>query len=151
MPAHPVLRKSRFAPLDFAACPAEIFAMQNPWPWILLVVVILVVIVLKQRSQIPADDARRLLAEGAQVIDVRSASEFSSGHVSSAVNIPLEVVTERIASVAPDKNTPVLLHCQSGTRSAMACRKLKSAGYTQVLNLGSLSRARSLCAESDEK
>ncbi len=119
--------------------------MQIPWAWILLAAVILVVIILKQRSQVPADDARRLLAAGAMVIDVRSASEFSSDSIRGAINLPLDVVAEQIPAVAPDKSAPVFLHCQSGTRSAMACRKLRAIGYTQVFNLGSLARARSLC------
>lgn len=119
--------------------------MQIPWSWIILVAVILVVIILKQRSQVSAGDARQLLSAGAIVIDVRSPSEFSSDSIPGVINLPLDVVAEKIPAVVPDKNAPVFLHCQSGTRSAMACRKLKAAGYTQVFNLGSLSRARSLC------
>jgi phage shock protein E len=119
--------------------------MQSPWTWIILVLVVVVVIVLKQRGQVPAADAQRLLAEGAVVIDVRSKSEFASGHVTGAVNLPLEVVAEKIATVAPDKDAPVFLHCLSGTRSAMAARKLRALGYTQVFNLGSLARATKLC------
>lgn len=119
--------------------------MQIPWFWIILVLAVVVVIVLKQRSQVPADEAQQLLAEGAVVIDVRSKSEFDSGHVAGAVNLPQEVVAEKIATVVPDKDAPVFLHCLSGTRSAMACGKLRSLGYTRVFNLGSLGRARKLC------
>lgn len=125
--------------------------MQIPWSWIILVAVVLVVIVLKQRSQVPADDARRLLGAGAVVIDVRSPSEYSSGHIPGVINVPLDVVTEKVSTVAPDKDSPVFLHCQSGTRSAMACRKLKALGYTQVFNLGSLGRARDLCEAAGVK
>ena len=119
--------------------------MQIPWSWIVLVLVILAVIIVKQRSQVSADDARRLLAAGAAVIDVRSPSEYSSGHIPGVINLPLDVLTEKIPAVVTDKSSPVFLHCQSGTRSAMAARKLREMGYSQVFNLGSLGRARSLC------
>lgn len=106
---------------------------------------------LKKRSQVPADETRRLLAAGAPVIDVRSEPEFASRHLPDAVNLPLEVVTEKIATVPPDKNAPVFLHCQSGTRSAMACSKLRAMGYKQVFYLGSLGRAGSLCEAAGRK
>lgn len=125
--------------------------MQIPWTWIVLVLVVVVLFVLKQRGQVPADDARRLLAEGAVVIDVRSKSEFASGHIEGAINLPLEVVAEKIATVAPDQDAPVFLHCMSGTRSAMAARKLRALGYKQVFNLGSLARAGKLCEEARGK
>ena len=124
---------------------AEQCAMQIPWTWIILAAVIVLVLVLKQRGQMSADMARRLLGEGATVIDVRSEQEFSTGHISGAVNLPLDAIAGKIATVSPEKNAPVLLHCLSGTRSAMACGKLRAMGYTQVFNLGSLGRARSLC------
>jgi phage shock protein E len=56
----------------------------------------------------------------------------------------LDELGQRIGSVAKDKNTPLLLHCLSGGRSAMARHTLKQLGYTEVHNLGSLGRARHL-------
>lgn len=119
--------------------------MQNPWSWIVLVAVILAVIILKQRSQVSVDVARRLLGPGATVIDVRSPSEYSSGHIPGVINLPSDVLTEKIPAIATDKSAPVFLHCQSGSRSAMAARNLRAMGYSEVFNLGSLGRARSLC------
>jgi len=43
-----------------------------------------------------------------------------------------------------DKQQPILLHCLSGGRSAIALRQLKTMGYQQVFNLGSLSRAQQI-------
>ena len=120
--------------------------MHIPWSWIIPVTVIVTIIVFKQLSQVPSDKARSLLAAGVPVIDVRSESEFAADHIPCAINLPLGVISDKIAAVVPDKNAPVFLHCLSGTRSAMACSKLRALGYTQVFNLGSLRRARSLCA-----
>ena len=76
--------------------------------------------------------------EGALIVDVRSPSEFAQGHVKGAVNIPSPEIA-RIAKVAPDKNTPLFLHCLSGARSGAAARALKSMGYTNITNMGGIS------------
>ena len=44
----------------------------------------------------------------------------------------------------PDRNQVLLLHCQSGMRSGVAVKKLRSLDYTNTFNLGSLSRARAV-------
>ncbi len=94
--------------------------------------------------RVSASEARRLLQLGARVVDVRSVEEFASGAVPGAVNIPLGELSRRIQSIVPDKSTPVLVHCLSGGRSAIARSTLKRMGYSQVHNLGSLSRARQI-------
>lgn len=104
----------------------------------------LLLLVLKRAGQISAASARQRLQQGATVVDVRSRGEFSGGHVRGAVNVPLDELAERIRAVAPDPNAPLLLHCLSGTRSALARRRLAAMGYTQVFNLGSLGRARKI-------
>lgn len=96
------------------------------------------------RSQIPEAKAKQLLASGARVIDVRSPGEFSSGHVRNAVNLPLGELSRHIHALAPDKSTPLLVHCLSGGRSAIARGKLRRLGYQQVHNLGSLNRAKQI-------
>lgn len=67
------------------------------------------------------------------VVDVRSAAEFSGGHLPNSRNIPLEELDRR-ASELP-ANRPVLLVCQSGARSGRAVAKLKAAGRTEVFSL----------------
>lgn len=115
--------------------------------WKILIIVAAVVaafFALKRMSFVSAEMARRHLAAGALVIDVRSEAEFSSGHVAKAVNIPLGELAERIPQLAKDKNQVLLVHCLSGGRSAIARQQLKRMGYANVFNLGSLSRARKL-------
>ena len=77
--------------------------------------------------------------EGAIIVDVRSPSEFAQGHVPGAVNIPGPSIGD-IAKVAPEKGTPLYLHCLSGARSGAAARTLKGMGYTNVTNMGGVSR-----------
>ena len=85
---------------------------------------------------------RKGVAARAKVIDVRTPEEFASGHVSGAVNVPVNEIEEKIASVAPDKSTPLMVHCRSGNRSARAKATLERLGYTNVTDLGSLAHAR---------
>lgn len=118
--------------------------MEGYLPILIMVAVVAAVFLLKRLGQINAAEARALLQQGAVVIDVRSPGEFASGHLRGAVNIPAGELPDRIGHKVPDKSHPVLLHCLSGTRSGLAARALKSLGYSNVHNLGSLGRARRL-------
>ena len=77
-----------------------------------------------------------LAQPGAVLIDVRTADEFASGALPGATLIPHGDIAARIAEVAPDKNTPVVLYCRSGRRSGIAQDELQALGYTQVINAG---------------
>jgi rhodanese-related sulfurtransferase len=63
---------------------------------------------------------QRFLAEGRQalLIDVRSASEFATGHIPGAIHMPLEQVESRVDDL--DANLPIILTCKSGQRARMA-------------------------------
>ena len=125
--------------------------MQNSGYWVVLGLIVLVLVYLKQRGQVPAGEVRGLLDAGGVVVDVRSAGEYAADHLDCSVNVPLGELERRIREVAPDSGKPVLVHCLSGTRSAMACGTLRRMGYVRVENLGSLSRARSLCQEAGRR
>ena len=116
--------------------------------WFIPLVIIIGFLLFKKLGQVPKSEAVALLNNGALLLDVRSPGEFSSEHVGGAVNLPLDGLEAGIGGVAPDKNKPILVHCLSGTRSAFAVRTLRKLGYTQVHDLGSLGRARSLAAEA---
>jgi phage shock protein E len=75
------------------------------------------------------------------LLDVRTVEEFRSGHVKGAINVPYQEVGGRIASLAPDKSTTVLVYCLSGGRSGIAKSVLRRLGYSEAHNLGSLRRA----------
>jgi phage shock protein E len=115
------------------------------WTTILVIAAIITVIfMMKKSGQISPKDALGYLKNGALVIDVRSPGEFNSGHLPTAINIPLDEIETALPRRVKDKNQVLLLHCQSGMRSGMAKQKLKSIGYTNVFNLGSYGRAESI-------
>ena len=115
---------------------------------LVIVAVVAVLFMIKQSGQISAKDALERLKNGALVIDVRSAGEFSSGHLDKAINIPLDEIETELPKRVKDKNQVLLLHCASGMRSGMAKGKLKGIGYANVFNLGSYRRAESILKQS---
>ncbi|MBV1862541.1 MAG: rhodanese-like domain-containing protein [Nannocystaceae bacterium] len=90
-------------------------------------------------SFVESKQAHGLVEDGAALIDVRSTQEFASGHIEGARNIPVGEIGTRLAEVG-DKDKPVVVYCRSGMRSAQAKSTLESAGFTQVHNLGGMSR-----------
>ncbi len=65
-----------------------------------------------------------------QRVDVRTAAEYSEGHISGAININvMDEHFEQIAEELLSKEAPVAVYCKSGRRSKMAAQKLIKAGY----------------------
>jgi phage shock protein E len=87
--------------------------------------------------------ARALVAEGALLLDVRSAGEFANGHLVGARNIPVGELASRITEL-DDKLRPIVVYCASGMRSASAAAVLRRAGFSRVEDLGGMSRWPSL-------
>jgi phage shock protein E len=116
--------------------------------WIVIGVVVAGFILLKRAGQISAGLAGDLLRRGARVIDVRGESEFQTGHLPGAINIPLGRLSDEIERHAPDKEQPLLLHCLSGGRSGIGMGVLRRMGYRNCHNLGSYGRARKLVETS---
>lgn len=80
-------------------------------------------------------DLAQLIKEDAVIIDVRSKSEFASGHVKGSINIPLEQIAASAEKLKSHKH--VITCCRSGNRSGMAKRTLESKGLKNVTNGGS--------------
>lgn len=68
---------------------------------------------------------RKLLNQGALLIDVRSRDEFKSGHAAEAVNIPLQLLVQSKEKL---RNKVVIAVCRTGARSAMAVNLLRNEG-----------------------
>jgi rhodanese-related sulfurtransferase len=78
-----------------------------------------------------------MVENGALVVDVRTAGEFSGGHIEGAINIPYDRVAQKLPAVEADQSRPIVVYCLSGSRSSAAKRSLEQAGYTNVVNGGS--------------
>ncbi len=90
-------------------------------------------------SNVPAEgsgtEARRLVAAGALLLDVRTPEEYGARHLDGAINVPVDELQARIAEVPAGRQ--VVVYCASGRRSARAAELLKERGYS-VYNLGSI-------------
>ncbi len=86
-------------------------------------------------TSISTNEAIALHNKGALVLDVRSAEEFATGHIVNARNITLETLANSLDSIKKYREKPVIVCCESGTRSAQATKQLKAQGYTTVFNL----------------
>src|ERR1700759_4602849 len=76
---------------------------------------------------------REQVSNGAVVIDVREAEEWSTGHIPGAKHVPKSYLESRIEGAAPDRSQHIVLYCQSGNRSAWAARTLlDDLGYEHV-------------------
>jgi hydroxyacylglutathione hydrolase len=73
---------------------------------------------------------RALRGQRAAVLDVRTAAEWSSGHLPGAVNIPLGELQSRLGEVP--RGRPLVVHCQAGARAAIAASLLSARGVTDV-------------------
>jgi len=91
-----------------------------------------------RRGDVRGEEARKLVAGGARLLDVRTSREFAAGHLPGATNIPLGDLEQRMHSLGP-KDRPIVAYCQSGQRSGLAKRLLMANGFTVVHNLGAMS------------
>jgi len=80
--------------------------------------------------EVDREEARKLVADGAQLVDVRAEHEWEAGRIAGAKHIPLAELGERADEI--DKGRPVVLYCRGGNRSTMAAEALAEAGYDAV-------------------
>jgi rhodanese-related sulfurtransferase len=64
-----------------------------------------------------------------QLLDVRTAAEFSTGHIRGALNVPITSLQARVARLDLDRSRPVVAVCLSAHRSPPAVRLLRRNGY----------------------
>jgi len=84
---------------------------------------------------INSDEAREYLNDSNyQFIDVRTDSEYTSGHIPKSIHIPLHEIQNRLSEIDSLKNKNIIAYCRSGARSSKATKILIEAGF-KVLNL----------------
>ncbi len=73
--------------------------------------------------------------ESPLLLDVRSPSEFASGHLPGAVNIPFDELPGRAEEIAEFRDRGVITYCESGRRAGIAEESLKAAGFRKIGDL----------------
>lgn len=84
----------------------------------------------REPREVNRDEARKLVDEGAQLVDVRADHEWEVGRIAGATHVPLPELPQRLGEI--DKDRPVVLYCRGGNRSSMATEALTDAGYDAV-------------------
>ena len=90
---------------------------------------------------ISSDEAYNIMqnADDIYIIDVRSESEFMTGHIQGAHNVPLDKIETTFKELITDNmDANILVYCQSGGRSKKASEILSNMGFTNVNNFGGL-------------
>jgi rhodanese-related sulfurtransferase len=72
-------------------------------------------------------------SRNAQIVDLRSAEDFTKGSLPNARNVPAEAVPTRLTELKKDK--PVLLVCATGTRAGRIAALMRSQGFAEVFVL----------------
>lgn len=70
--------------------------------------------------------------ENIQIVDVRGATEYESGHIKGADHVFLGTILDNLEKVEKEKE--VIIHCQSGMRSSLAYSLLSRAGFENIIN-----------------
>src|SRR3982750_4904995 len=76
---------------------------------------------------VSADEAKRIIESGSQLVDVRTELEYGAGHIPGAQHIPLAMMQREAASL--DQSKPVILYCRSGNRSGPAAEAFAASGW----------------------
>src|SRR5437868_7097032 len=69
------------------------------------------------------------------LVDVREENEFQKDHLPGAIHLGKGVIERDIENKVPDLNTPLVLYCGGGFRSALAADNLQKMGYTDVISM----------------
>lgn len=69
------------------------------------------------------------------LVDVREESEFAKDHLPNAIHMGKGVIERDVEQKVPDLNTPLVLYCGGGFRSALAADNLQKMGYTNVISM----------------
>src|SRR5437763_16052041 len=86
-------------------------------------------------KEVTVDDVKAMIDKGDEflLVDVREESEFAKDHLPGAIHLGKGVIERDVETRVPDPNTPMVLYCGGGFRSAMAADTLQKMGYTNVL------------------
>lgn len=105
---------------------------------VVLAVIILLYVMMKKPGkhikQISTNELKSLLSEkNKQFIDVRTQGEYKQNHIKQFKNMPLQSLQKNAETLSKEKD--VIVICQSGMRSANACKVLHQKGFTSIINV----------------
>jgi len=87
--------------------------------------------------EVSIDDVKARLDRGEKflLLDVREESEYANDHLPGAIHLGKGIIERDIEERVPALDTPLVLYCGGGYRSALAADNLQKMGYTKVLSM----------------
>ena len=87
--------------------------------------------------QIDIEGYKKMVAAGEAhvLVDTREDNEWDKGHVAGAVHLSRGIIERDIETQYPEKDTPLVLYCGGGYRSALVADNLQKMGYTKAISL----------------
>ena len=87
--------------------------------------------------EVSVDDVKTSIDRGENLVllDVREESEYARDHLPGAIHLGKGVIERDIEQRVPQLDTPLVLYCGGGYRSALAADNLQKMGYTNVLSM----------------
>ncbi|QUX90538.1 rhodanese-like domain-containing protein [Marinomonas sp. A3A] len=83
----------------------------------------------------PSAATNLMNSEDAVVVDIRPEKEFSTGHITGALNIPATKMKDSMNRLEKHKDAPIIIVCKSGVTSGASAKDLKKAGFGKVYKL----------------
>jgi rhodanese-related sulfurtransferase len=77
--------------------------------------------------EVKPTEVRKLIGDGAQLVDVRAEHEWEAGRIEGAVHLPLAELSGRVGEL--DRDRSVVVYCLGDNRAEMAAEALGSAGF----------------------
>lgn len=71
----------------------------------------------------------------AVLLDVRSPQEYREGHLENSINLPIYNIEQECEKILPNKESAIIIYCQTGNRSKRAMQILKKEGYVNLYNI----------------
>lgn len=84
---------------------------------------------------VEAQEAVKLINNGALVIDLRTAESFGRGHIVNARNMPSDEIESRVSSLGADSAKAIVAVCDAGVSSRRAVSALRQKGFEKVYSL----------------
>jgi len=115
------------------------FALNNPFLVGVFILLLVMVIYNETRGTAKGVDTaqavRLMNKDEAVALDIRDRKDFNAGHITGAVNIPLNSLDSRIHELDKHKDKKILVVCKMGNSANMAVTKLQKAGFQEALRL----------------
>ncbi|GCD80725.1 MBL fold metallo-hydrolase [Schleiferia thermophila] len=87
---------------------------------------------LKKVEFVDKEQVKKMLGNGVEIVDLRGASEYKSGHIKNAKHVFVGTLPQNLNLIPKDKT--VVIHCQGGDRASIGYSILAGAGFTNVKN-----------------